>query len=552
MVRSRALLAHASDERGFTIVETMVALGVIFSVVLGLLGTMNAGVSGIVLSRQRNGATAVADEVLEQARGRGYDEVGHDLDDDTTLATDPAVSGTAPNFTYNGEPLAASSINSANNAPFTPHKWTTTEDSTLYTIYVYVTQITPVVGGGDPYRRLTVKVSWGATQFKASSVANSLVQSTYLYNATKPPNPWLDGVIDADAGSLTVTGSISGADLSTARLWLPYSHGEVHSRDIQLAKGYAGTARSQILVNSGSVTGCSLSNNSMTADCVAQTAVSLTDNDEGTSPTEYDSKTATDTGHTVSLGSPLSLVFGASNNALSQSAARAQTNSSCSGILGNDVLPFHCSDATGPASISAPFSAGPVAGSLLASSATARAFGTLDRTDVPSASRLTTSAMTATPAMDMVTITGGPSGYSGAVRIGASSVTASANSGQGAANPSVTGSAVTVQLWDTTLATPGYRSVTVTPGVASSNTATAAFTVGGANVAMTSTVTTVAKTTSYTTDAAGSITHAESSIASWLNVTIALNISSGGNTHANLVIELDYGRLTTAADYQQN
>src|SRR5207249_3584883 len=117
----------------------------------------------------------------------------------------------------------------------------------------------------------------------------------------------------------TVTGTIGGINLVDAHLWLPYSHGEVHSRDIQVSKGYAATPHSQIQLGSGSVTGCALSNGNKTADCPGQKAVSLADNDAGTTPPDYDKQNVSDGAHTVAVGSGFSLAFGTGSSAISES-----------------------------------------------------------------------------------------------------------------------------------------------------------------------------------------------------------------------------------------
>ena len=69
---------------------------------VGLLGALTAGTRGLVTGRQRSAALAMANEVLEGARGRAYGDVGHDFDSDPTLATDPLITGTAPNLMYTG------------------------------------------------------------------------------------------------------------------------------------------------------------------------------------------------------------------------------------------------------------------------------------------------------------------------------------------------------------------------------------------------------------------------------------------------------------------
>jgi len=548
-VRPRLL----AREEGFSILESVLALGVIFSVLVGLAGVVDVGVRGVVLSRQRVGATTIANNVLEQARGRAYAEVGHDFDDDPTLTSDSNITGALPSFSYQGELLAPSSINSASNSPFTPHRWTTTNDGTPYTVNVYITQVIPNAATGDPYKHVTVSVSWSKAQYAAAAtVANSVVASTILYNGIKPPNPWLDGVVDADGGSFDMTGTLIGIDLGEGQVWFPYTHGEVHSRDIQDSKGYASTTHSELRLNSGTATGCVTSNGGSTASCAGLQASSVADDDAGTTPPEYDKHTVTDAGHSVAGGSPLSLTFGASNSGTAESAARSKAASYCSGVLGNDSLPFQCSDAVGPASLASGFSAGPVVGNLVGSSATARSTSTVDRTDVPGASRLSAVGKTTMPALDFLTLTGAPSGFLGLVKVSAAAVTATANSGIGVAAPSVTGGAVTVQMFDSTLAIPGYRTVFLTPGTASTNTSTATLSIGGATVNMTTTVVTQPAVTSSTTDASGAITHAEASIASWLDVAIHLTITTGGATQADLTYDFDYGRLSAAADYKLN
>ena len=78
-----------TDQDGFTIVESMIALGLIFGVLIGLLAALSTGVRGVVTGRQRSVATSIANEVVDTARSRSYTEVGHDLDSDPTPASAP-------------------------------------------------------------------------------------------------------------------------------------------------------------------------------------------------------------------------------------------------------------------------------------------------------------------------------------------------------------------------------------------------------------------------------------------------------------------------------
>src|SRR3712207_1960922 len=81
---------HPGAEDGFTIVESVVALGLIFMVLVGLLGTLASASKGIVTARQRNQATGLANQVLETARATSYALVGLNSTDGT-IATDTAI-----------------------------------------------------------------------------------------------------------------------------------------------------------------------------------------------------------------------------------------------------------------------------------------------------------------------------------------------------------------------------------------------------------------------------------------------------------------------------
>ena len=171
----------AGNEGGFTLIESSIALGVIFTVLVGLLGALTAGTRGLITGRQRSAGLALANEVMEGARALNYGDVGHDFDSDPTLATDPLITGIAPNLMYNGEPLAASVIDAgplggttANPLfPFSPHRFTNQREKTTYTTSVYVTTVTPAIG--DAYKRITTIVSWSPAQYANAAKSVTLL-----------------------------------------------------------------------------------------------------------------------------------------------------------------------------------------------------------------------------------------------------------------------------------------------------------------------------------------------------------------------------------------
>jgi hypothetical protein len=253
-------------------------------------------------------------------------------------------------------------------------------------------------------------------------------------------------------------------------------------------------------------------------------------------------------GGSLAAGDKLSSILGA-GTARSLSTARSCWACSGSGVDDNDQLPYQWAQATGPASLSLPFSAGPASGSLLTAAGACSACSTvtLDRDDASSATRLLTTATVAQPALDVMTLAGAPAGYAGMVRVGSTSVSTSATSGPGALAPSFSASPVSLQVYDTTTVPPGYRTMTITPGTPSATTSHAEMAIGGAQIVMDATVSSGPKVT-VSTSSGAALTEAQASLSNWLSVEVHLVITTG--TLADLVVSVDYGRVSTRATYQ--
>src|SRR5438270_1806758 len=145
-------------------------------------------------------------------------------------------------------------------------------------------------------------------------------------------------------------------------------------------------------------------------------------------------------------------------------------------------------------------------------------------------------------------LAGSPLGYSGMVKVGAVSATATAGSGPGASGPTVTGAPVSVQLWNGS----GYTSVNVTPGAAppaTDPTAHAALSVLGTSVVMDATVHWNKAVTSQASSG-GAITDASASLTNWLWVDLHVVMTTLGVPVADVDLHIDYGRIAATAGYQ--
>jgi type II secretory pathway pseudopilin PulG len=564
---------RAGDETGFTIVESVIALSMVFAVLVVLLGGLTAGARGLVAGRQRGVAVALANSVFENARGRDYSEVGHDFDSDPTLASDPLVTGTAPNQVFTGvspaEPLAGSSVdagatggsNSNPLFPFSPHRSTSTKDGTTYTTTVYVTTVTPATG--DPYKRITVAVTWTPAQY--ATAARSVEMSTYLYDAAAPPDPRLTGQGEADAGTFTVCPvstdpcTLAGISLSQVRLSLPYVSGAVDSGFIKTAKGTANSGSSVIDLLAGTPVGASCDLLGLSISCAGAKADASADNDTGTAPPDTDQEGP------VSALSATSLAGGVLTATLGAGSAQAQASGrSCWGcqavgspqVGDDDMLPYFAGNASGPASLSvglgSGFLAGLLPGSLLSVSAGCAvncATVAVDRDDSGSSANLTSTATVNYPAMKLMTL--GALLPNGMVSFSGGSATATASSGPGTSTPTATGSAVTVQLYNGS----GYTSYTVTPGAAMTipdptTTVSLSVPLTGISVTMTATLHWNEKVIS-TSGPTGGLTEKSASLNNWLFAEVHTVIKVLGVTVGDLKLHLDYGRVAASASYQE-
>jgi type II secretory pathway pseudopilin PulG len=536
-----------TNEAGFTILESTIALSLVFATLVGLLGALTAGTRGLITGRQRSAALAMANEVLESARGRAYGDVGHDFDSDPTLGTDPAITGTSPNLKYNGEPLAASAVDAGASGgtvtnplyPFSPHKFTMKREQTTYTTVVYVTTVSPATG--DVYKRITAKVSWSPAQY--ATAARSVTISSFLFNAAAPPDPKLVGTGEVDAGSFDVTGTLAGISLSDARLTLPYVSGGIDSGFVRSAKGLARSGSSEVNLVGGLVSGCSLLG-LLGASCDPALAEADADNDSGTAPPDTDQETASPSGGGTILAAPALTFSVGSGTAQAQATSRScwSCYPAAPPVGDDDRLPHFYGRATGPATVNVNVVSGGVLGKLLSYSTSPTATVTVDRHDSGNNQLVSSTTSVSFPALDLLPLTVGPVGYSGVVKIAAVNPTATAEAGPGAVAPTVTGGVVNVKYWNGI----NYTTVPITPGVAASVTIPSVSIFAGlGSVTVSGSITSTPKVVQQTA-AGGTTTAASASLTNWLFVD--LNVTMPGGTTTNL--HLDYGRLAANAVYQ--
>lgn len=201
---------------GFSIIESVIALTIVFGLVLTLLRTFDAGTRVVVESGRRSAATALASELIERSRslewshmGLTSDANGADCPDDVACATHPpSISGGVAtnangNYEFEGEEIVFA--NGPTFAPFLSFAEDITRGGVDYTRYLFVTsmrtdQLDPTTETG---RRITSVVRWQAPNGHVDEIRLATIVSEF----TEPSQPFIHGEIDLRGGTATIRGS---------------------------------------------------------------------------------------------------------------------------------------------------------------------------------------------------------------------------------------------------------------------------------------------------------------------------------------------------------
>ena len=488
-------------DQGFGLIEQIIAMTVIVGALLGLLSTLGATAQGVTTSRQRTIGVSLAKQTIENLQGAAYSNVAISL---TGLAADPLVHGTAPNLTFESEPIVLGGT--------TPYRTTLTTVGTTFALRTFVT----AVAAG--YRRVTVIVEWPAVTPRHTMRFASLVFP--LDYASYPAS---GGEAEATGGLITVSGTLGGDTFEDAHMLLPGVRVDTNSSTLRTSIAAAASATSYVDLLAGPIasTTCSGTGGDV-GECPHQTLESVADNDStsragnwtaGVGQTFVAASLATPGGTTV-------------NTPAGTMTSRASTDG-C-GVCGfgdNDGLPWADSSVNTTSGSSADFRSdhgvGKLEGSLWALADAWSPSASIDH-DPTGNGIVTASAQLVAPALRVFDLEQAPDGFDGAVKVSSFSAKASATSGYTMVAPDLTAgtTAMQLQLWDGA----GYRLVNITPGAALDTTATATFTVGDHIVTFNSHVR--AQPSTFSTAGSGPRTDGAAQHPSILIITVDVVITS--------------------------
>jgi len=258
-VRLRARL-HP-DERGFTLLETIIAITVIFAALVALAFVATSSLHYQDIARQRQAADGIASQVMEEVRGLAYDKVTAgllttDLSGDSNIVTGCAgdaagvyrflscAKGSQPG---SGEKLVVSP-GLTTTVPLVPHRSSTSPNTNPvvnnipYTWSTYVSQDDSV--SNAPYR-VTVVVTWTAGTLNSSKLTRiqSLFwspigcRSTATHPFSAPCQPFFLGNATVPNGDVTVSGTFLGTSFTSLEILLMGTSSSVQQE--QIASGDA-------------------------------------------------------------------------------------------------------------------------------------------------------------------------------------------------------------------------------------------------------------------------------------------------------------------------
>lgn len=219
LVRMRPLHRVPNDERGFTLVEAMVSLVIIFGLMVVLLRTFDSGTRVIVETRRQAVASAFASELIE--RGQALEWLHMGLATSTRgnscateqvgcyigspfIAGDLVYDGIADEYLFGGEKVVFSNADTFR--PFLNFYEQVQRDKSVFDRYLFVTSIENPVTGDEIARRLTAIVQWVPPGGFRKEVRLETIVAEYQ----EPSQPFVSGTVNMAGGALRLGPSSSG------------------------------------------------------------------------------------------------------------------------------------------------------------------------------------------------------------------------------------------------------------------------------------------------------------------------------------------------------
>jgi len=355
------LLRRAERDDGFTLIELMIASGIMATSLAFMASVLTSGLSATGVARERQSATGLANQVIEEMRalpmatlvaGMGSNDLNSTTDTSIAKSQNSTCNGTGTGYCFSGEPIKFTTYTTDPAStcpppppvppattsppcdPLVPHLQTTTVGPTVYTVATYLTNYNGSTTS-KTYRATTV-VSWKSAL--AGNAVKSVQVQTVMYapaiagsGCNDPsvhpiPGPCSAG-FTADAvqtpSSSTTTGTIAGLTLDHVTINGARATSDLAAEQVTTVKGVAQASGEDAQLAGQSV-------------CTAAStfAFSSADNDPNASPSTYQTSTlpAPSSG-SCSLGPDVN------GNSITATAGVGDTGITSSATMANTTAP---------------------------------------------------------------------------------------------------------------------------------------------------------------------------------------------------------------------
>ena len=221
---------RTSRDDGFTIVEAIVALVIIFGAVLVMLRSIDTGARVLYETKRQSGAAALASELMERARSLEWTNMGLTVGANSTNCTVPNPTASPPDppqgvgctlftpdfgsevksvsggYEFGDEPVVFATGSTFD--PFLSFHQQVTRDKTVFDRYLFITSVRTdnAKPETEKYRRITAVVRWNAT----GGFRKEVRLASYVSPFTEPSLPFISAEVNYTGGFGQVQGRLAG------------------------------------------------------------------------------------------------------------------------------------------------------------------------------------------------------------------------------------------------------------------------------------------------------------------------------------------------------
>jgi type II secretory pathway pseudopilin PulG len=566
MERIAALARRADDdEAGLSIIELMVAIGILFVALLALARTATVAFTDVAVARQRQTGAQLANRLLEEVRGLPYETVQDGLGE-FDLVGDPKIQRCGIDWYYPACPaddpdaeelLHYQAPEDTVTAPLVPHQGEVgpPDFPSTFSWSVYVTEAEGVPSEGA--FRVTARVSWEGirqglrdfveTQTLIYAPEGCVDTSTHPFAA--PCQAYFYGNGSAGGGGTETTGTVEGLTFDSVSMDFLGQSANAQVEQVTHVEGAVNLPLGTTEVSGTKTT------------TAATSAASTADDDPSSEVPDYDRQTVGPQAAGVvtveGSGNQVAVAVAGSSQGTSTSTTDASTTNTCNTQLDGNTCGHATSLEAGALAETLNLSSGVGTASLVTVGTSGTPLTSYLQRETPSGG-LGLVRETVSWVLPEMLIGGLPSGLETVprtwdgywVRLSGFSATATAESGEGTVDPTVTIQGGQIRYWDGS----GYTTASVSAAggeipIAGFSHSAGAGVGNTVEVEIVGTVTVQPSSTTQTLDGSDRL-QANGSVGSPMVVDMAYRLTRNDVEVADLAIEFDAGNARAHTVYQ--